>query len=1003
MKSWTSRIAVLVTAVSVTALVGPITNASAVTTPIIDTSYGTQGATTISVPKQLSASVIIDTVIDGSGNTIALVNMYPKAAIARYALEGSRDATFGDGSGSTTPITIASASIAVQADGKIVLAGIDYTKSPAQLVVFRYLATGKIDASFATKGRFSLAGLPKRDFNSSKVSVAIDNVSRRIFLGTTIGNGLGSNNNFYFVALTRSGQIDYDWNNGGTREIIQATGGVSAPSNLFSITVVPNEPQQPGDPAVSGSLLAVGTSYQYGRNIVLAKMNENGYLDGQFDGATEGAGIVIVDFPGNSDAQMTSISLLPDGDIALAGYAGNYYYGPWYYAMAKFNSDGTIDANFGTDGFLLTTMAAHDLTASQGSPNFWPQDVRTLVRKTEGSFYFPVYAAGAVALMKVESDGSSAVVENVAGDGQTVMGQAVSVALQNQKTVIGGSTSGTYPTSLLMRATDEGLNPWIVQSDEYREAEIDHEIVKLVPQSDGTVIGLASASPMGLDLESRQQGCIFKLNANGTIDTSFANLGFALLSHPDFESIEPLDVVIQNDGKAIVAFNASRLNRNLLLMRINTNGSVDLSFGDSGFVEYDSGIEDQSVSVNIDDQQRIMVANNIWSNQSSAQILRFSSQGVLDEGYVPTAINAALGASIEISKMKIDADNRYLVIGSVDNNGQTMGFIARLMSDGALDSSFSSDGFTLVDLNHPNTVDPYSRLEDLAISPSGRIAAIGSSNTPNNNEAIVYFTQDGIVDTTVADGTGVSLFDSDENAAYSRTNSIESDGDGFLVVGGGSEFGGYSETNWGIDSAFATVLRFSSNGLLDTTFDADGRYFPTVNDGASFFHVVRINEYQFLTSGLTMVGGVRKGLVMRIGTIPPEPVVETSPSTVVAETTAPSTTSTTAPAVLPPQTTVPVAVVSLPTVTTTTTTTPSPTPLKLVISVSHATILQNMKLTVPKGGVATFAIAKSSAKVCKVVKKQVVGTAAGTCRVSVTIKVKAKKNVTKSMMFKVSG
>jgi hypothetical protein len=78
-------------------------------------------------------------------------------------------------------------------------------------------------------------------------------------------------------------------------------------------------------------------------------------------------------------------------------------------------------------------------------------------------------------------------------------------------------------------------------------------------------------------------------------------------------------------------------------------------------------------------------------------------------------------------------------------------------------------------------------------------------------------------------------------------------------------------------------------------------------------------------------------------------------------------------------------------------------PLKLVISVSQATIMKSMKLAVPKGGVATMSIAKSSAKVCKVVKKQVVGTAVGTCRVSVTIKMKKKINVTKSMAFKVSG
>lgn len=129
-----------------------------------------------------------------------------------------------------------------------------------------------------------------------------------------------------------------------------------------------------------------------------------------------------------------------------------------------------------------------------------------------------------------------------------------------------------------------------------------------------------------------------------------------------------------------------------------------------------------------------------------------------------------------------------------------------------------------------------------------------------------------------------------------------------------------------------------------------------------------------------------RGVVVRIG----------APAPIVPVTSVPVTTV--------PVTTVPVVAAAVaPKITQDATLSAESAPVKLVIAVSQATILKYMKLIVPKGGVAKFSIAKSSAKVCKVVKKQVLGTAIGTCRVSVTIKTTSKKSVTKSMAFKVSG
>ena len=327
------------------------------------------------------------------------------------------------------------------------------------------------------------------------------------------------------------------------------------------------------------------------------------------------------------------------------------------------------------------------------------------------------------------------------------------------------------------------------------------------------------------------------------------------------------------------------------------------------------------------------------------------------------------------------------------------------MPNGQLDSGFSEDGFTLVDLNDVGTANPYSKFEDFVITTTGKIAAIGDGNTPNKREAVVFFKTNGNLDVSGTNQTGMTRFASATGVDFAELNSIAQDGDGFLVVGGGA----IDESSW--NSGFATVLRFGSNGLLDPDFDNGGIHLPNINGGARFSSVTPVGVQQFLVSGFVVEDGMMRGLVMRIGAPAPIVPVTTVPVTTVPATTIPVTTvpvttvpATTVPVATVPVTTVPVVAAAVaPKIAQDATLSAESAPVKLVIAVSQATILKNMKLTVPKGGVAKFSIAKSSAKVCKVVKKQVLGTAIGTCRVSVTIKTTSKKSVTKSMAFKVSG
>ena len=990
MRSWSTRTAQLVAAILVIAIAGPISQARATDTPITDPTYGTEGVATISIPKQPSTSEVSEVLIDANGNTIALVDINswngeqttgePKVAIARYLLNGSRDPAFGDGSGTSAPLALQGASIALQSDGKILLVGLEYTQTNVALVARRYLPTGKLDTAFATGGVYSLSSLPNRYFNGPAL-VAVDPATGRIILATGIANGY--NSSFYFVALRKSGKEDYVLANNFVGEIVISESGSSFPA-LFSMAFLNN-----GDFLVLGKAPTNG-----GMNVVMMKIDKYGYFDDAFDGLVDsdggdggdgGDGIVYTSLVGQPFALMTAMNVLADGRIAVAGRVQGASDGgeDWYYTLAIFSAGGLLDTSFNTTGFVKTNVLAID-----------QHDVRGLVKQESGPFYFPVYSGGDVALMRIDEDGSNPFLKTFT---PAIEGRAIAVALQDQKLVIGGSLNNPRPTSVVIRESNEGV---ATIQNQYAELELGLEILKLTPLNDGKIIGLGVAKTQDFWNQS-EQPLLFKLNSNGSVDSSFGDDGFVLVDKGNYSRVEPSSLAVQEDGKIVVVAQAVDNERDVLLFRTTSTGVMDTEFGIQGFLEYDSGGNDWPSSVLIDDQQQILVVNN--RSESSSELLRFSPLGERDQNF--DATTHAIGVSSGVNRMKFDANQNIILVGSVYDGSRSSGFIARLLPSGQLDTNFSSDGFTLIDLNNPETVNPDSALEDFVISNSGKFTAIGYGNTPGESEAVVYFNQNGNLDTSRANQTGIILYESVSDVDYAYATSIVADGDGFLVVGGGA-------VDQDVDnSTFATILRFGSNGLLDSGFDEDGVHLPDTNGAGFFTTVSRINDHQSLVGGFLVVDGIQHGLVMRIGSIPTVPVEETPSSTTVAETTVPSTTPSTVPTTamttLPPQTSTPVVVVATPTETTTpsvtTTTAAPPTPLKLVISVSHATLLKNMKLNVPKGGVATFAIAKSSAKVCKVVKKQVVGTAVGTCRVSVTIKVKAKKNVTKSMMFKVSG
>src|SRR5205814_6546048 len=137
--------------------------------------------------------------------------------------------------------------------------------------------------------------------------------------------------------------------------------------------------------------------------------------------------------------------------------------------------------------------------------------------------------------------------------------------------------------------------------------------------------------------------------------------------------------------------------------------------------------------------------------------------------------------------------------------------LARYNSDGSLDTTFGNGGMVTTDFFR-NEDDAFSIL----IQPDGKIVAVGSANNPATfyDFAAARYLSNGAIDTTFGVSGKVSTDFGDQNFDRARSAALQSDG---KIVAAG-----FAISQNGVVQNFA-VARYTSNGILDTTFSGDGK------------------------------------------------------------------------------------------------------------------------------------------------------------------------------------
>jgi uncharacterized delta-60 repeat protein len=303
----------------------------------LDTSFGTGGKVTTAIgaghEEVYAIAIQSDGKIVAAGISDNGTNY--DFALARYNSNGSLDTTFGTDGKVTTAIGTdydEAYAIAIQADGKIVAAGYSHNGSDADFALARYNSDGSLDTGFGTGGKVTTAIGAGSD---GAYAIAIQSDGKIVAAGYSHN---GSNEDFALARYNTDGSLDTDFGTGG--KVTTAIG--SSYDYALAIAI-----------QVDGKIVAAGYSDIGSNNadFALARYNTDGSLDTSFD--TDGKVTTAI---GSGHDEAYAIAIQSDGKIVVAGDSSNGSDND--FALARYNTNGSLDTSFDTDGQVTTAIGS---------------------------------------------------------------------------------------------------------------------------------------------------------------------------------------------------------------------------------------------------------------------------------------------------------------------------------------------------------------------------------------------------------------------------------------------------------------------------------------------------------------------------------------------------------------------------------------------------------------------------------------------------------------------
>lgn len=413
-----------------------------------------------------------------------------------------------------------------------------------------------------------------------------------------------------------------------------------------------------------------------------------------------GTGIVTTDFFAGGDSG-SGMVLQKDGKILVAGETQTLF-GDKDFALARYNSDGSLDTSFGIGGLQATRFGTTD---DAGQCVALQADGKILVAgyaSSQGKDFFAIARYNANGTLDTTFDGDGKAVTAFGTGKDRIYSMAVQA---DGKILVAGESSGQIA---LARYNANGSLDTGFGSGGKLTTTIDHDSCAhgVIVLADGKILVAGNSSHwsyMSFDSEF----VVARYTASGKLDTTFGGgKGYAATNIGEGDTAQGL--VLQADGKIVVAGSSGSGNGDFALARYLANGALDLSFSGDGKVRTDiTGVLDSGYAVALDASGKILVAGELSVNfKHWFGLVRYNSDGSEDtsfNGSVDTSLDdsGAVGAPAGTDSWSgarsvlVQPDGKILEAGFGTNNDQADFALMRWNANGTLDTGFSSSSSSL--------------------------------------------------------------------------------------------------------------------------------------------------------------------------------------------------------------------------------------------------------------------------------------------------------------------
>jgi uncharacterized delta-60 repeat protein len=256
-------------------------------------------------------------------------------ALTRYLPDGTLDPDFGSDGTVVTPVVAGddlAYALALQSDGKIVVVGQASNGANADVAVLRYLADGSLDPAFDDDGIVTTAIGPGDDI---AYGLALQPDGKIVVTGEASTACCGQDT--AVLRYLADGSLDPDFGAGSGRVLV----GVGPDGSYGGAVAV----QADGTIVVAGAGTLAGGDLDF----AVFRLQPDGLIDASF-----GAGGTAITEFSTADDRPWSLGIRPDGKIVVAGTQADE--GSGNFALARYLADGSLDPSFGGDGTVVSAI-----------------------------------------------------------------------------------------------------------------------------------------------------------------------------------------------------------------------------------------------------------------------------------------------------------------------------------------------------------------------------------------------------------------------------------------------------------------------------------------------------------------------------------------------------------------------------------------------------------------------------------------------------------------------